>query len=280
MTGGAGGRARVMGGHSVPGLVAASSRFLMVNRTNANWTMRQAAPYPDLMTYDLFLGDRMYSSWSLRGWLTCAAFDLPVTTHFVGLYSGTMAEDLASLAPARLVPVLRTPEGGVIGESLAIAETLAERHPDAGLWPAAPELRATARWLCAEMVSGFSALRTDCPMQFQRIYPTFSPSQAVRSDLERIEALWSHARSRSGAAQAWLFGAYSLADVFYTPVAARILGYNLPVSDRARTYCRALLETEAVCAWRKAAQDDSYDREPYARDLPSEPWPAPGSAAA
>ena len=122
------------------------------------------------MTYDLFLGDRMYSSWSLRGWLSCAAFDLPVRTNFVGLYSGTMAADLAPLAPARLVPVLRTPDGCVIGESLAIAETLAERHPEAGLWPDTPAQRATARWLCAEMVAGFAALRGDCPMQFQRIF--------------------------------------------------------------------------------------------------------------
>ena len=160
------------------------------------------------MTYDLFLGDRMYSSWSLRGWLSCAAFDLPVRTNFVGLYSGTMAADLAPLAPARLVPVLRTPDGCVIGESLAIAETLAERHPEAGLWPDTPAQRATARWLCAEMVAGFAALRGDCPMQFQRIYKDFSPSDAVRADLNRIEVLWAHGRAISGADEGWLFGRY------------------------------------------------------------------------
>ena len=82
------------------------------------------------MTYDLFIGDRTFSSWSLRAGLMMAQFDLPHRIHMVGLYSGTMAKDLAPLAPARLVPVLRTPEGDVIGESLAIAETLAERHPE------------------------------------------------------------------------------------------------------------------------------------------------------
>ncbi|MBB93515.1 MAG: glutathione S-transferase [Rhodobacteraceae bacterium] len=225
------------------------------------------------MTYDLFLGDRMYSSWSLRGWLACVAFDLPVTTHFVGLYSGTMAQDLAPLAPARLVPVLRTPDGTVIGESLALAETLAERHPDAGLWPADPAQRATARWLCAEMVAGFQALRGACPMQFQRIYRGFAASDAVRADLARIETLWTHARTVSGSDTGWLFGTYSLADVFYTPVAARIIGYDLPVSPEACAYCQALLSTGPVRQWRQDAAQVTYDPEPYPQNLSGDPWP-------
>ncbi|MAY46401.1 MAG: glutathione S-transferase [Rhodobacteraceae bacterium] len=225
------------------------------------------------MTYDLFLGDRMYSSWSLRGWLACAAFNLPVRTHFVGLYSGTMAADMAPLAPARLVPGLRTPEGLVIGESLAIAETLAERHPDAGLWPADPAHRATARWLCSEMVAGFTALRGACPMQFQRIYRGFTPDAAVRADLDRIETLWTHARTISGSDTPWLFGAYSLAEVFYTPVAARIIGYDLPVSAPARAYCQALLTTDPVRDWRRQGETVTYDPEPYGQDLPGDPWP-------
>ena len=110
------------------------------------------------MTYDLYIGDRTFSSWSLRGWMMFEKFDLPVRTHLVGLYSGTMAQDLASLAPARLVPVVRASDGLVIGESLAIAETLAERHPHEGLWPEDGAQRARARWLCAEMVAGFSTM--------------------------------------------------------------------------------------------------------------------------
>lgn len=228
-----------------------------------------------LMTYDLHIGDRMYSSWSLRGWLACAAFGLPVRVHPVGLYSGTMARDMAGLAPARLVPALRTPEGTVVGESLAIAETLAERHPEAGLWPADAAARATARWLCAEMAAGFSALRGDCPMQLHRCYRGFQPSAAVRADLARIETLWDHARAVSGAKQGWLFGGYSLADVFYTPVAARVLGYGLPVGDAARAYCLALLRTAPMRDWRAQAQAAAlHDPEPHALDLPADPWPA------
>ncbi|MGV6850260.1 MAG: glutathione S-transferase [Marinibacterium sp.] len=225
------------------------------------------------MTYDLFLGDAMYSSWSLRGWLACTAFGLDVRPHFVGLYTGTMAEDLAPLAPARLVPVLRLPDGTVVGESLAIGETLAERHPGAGHWPADPAARATARWLCAEMVSGFAALRGDCPMQFQRIYSGFAPSQAVLGDLDRLVRLWDHARAVSGTPTPWLFGAFSLADVFYTPVAARIVGYGLPIGASGRAYCDALLATPQVRQWRDIARTVTYDPEPYPQDLPGDPWP-------
>lgn len=225
------------------------------------------------MTYDLFIGDKMYSSWSLRGWLMLEKFNLPHRVTMVGLYTGTMAADMAELAPARLVPALRTPEGTVVGESLAMAETLAERHPAAGLWPADPAQRAAARWLCAEMACGFSALRGDCAMQLSHVWDGFQPSDAVKADLARIETLWAHARELSGTAGGWLFGSYSLADVFYAPVAARILGYDLPVSAEARAYCEQVLSDPALQRWRMEAHEVKYDPEPYALDLPRKPWP-------
>lgn len=227
------------------------------------------------MTYDLFIGDRTFSSWSLRGWLMFAKFDLPVNTLLVGLYSGTMAEDLAPLAPARLVPVMRTPEGHVIGDTQAMGETLAERHPDAGLWPDDPEARGFARWLVAEMHSGFTALRDACPMQLLHQYQGFTPSEAVLKDLARIEDLWALARSRFGADGPWLFGRYTLADVFYAPVAARIAGYGLPVGDAAAAYVAAHLADPAFRDWRREGLTVSYDPVPYALDLPTEPWPGP-----
>ena len=225
------------------------------------------------MTYDLFIGDKTYSSWSLRGWLMFHKFNLPVRDHAVGLYAGTMATDLAQLAPARLVPVMRMPDGTVVGETLAMAETLAEHHPDAGLWPADPAHRATARWLVAEMCAGFSDLRAECPMQLVRVYRGFAPSDAVRADLDRLETLWAHARHVSGAQEGWLFGDYSLADVFYTPVAARIVGYNLPVSDASRAYALQLLSDPAVQRWRTEGLAVTYDPEPYVLDVATEDWP-------
>jgi glutathione S-transferase len=224
------------------------------------------------MTYDLYIGDRMFSSWSLRGWLMLEKFAIPHNTHMIGLYSGTMAKDMEKLAPARLVPTLRTPEGTIVGESLAMGETLAEQNPDAGLWPNDPAQRATARWLCAEMVGGFGALRGDCAMQLRHIWQGFKPSDAVKTDLARIETLWAHARTVSGCSDGFLFGAYSLADVFYTPAAARIVGYDLPVSPAARAYCNALLSDPAVLRWQQQAQEVLYDPMPYDMDLPKRPW--------
>ena len=225
------------------------------------------------MTYQIFIGDRTFSSWSLRGWLMLEKFGLPYTEHPVGLYSGTMAADLEDLHPARLVPVLRTPEGTVLGETLAIAETLAERHPHAGLWPADPALRARARWLCAEMCAGFSALRNACPMQLQHVNTGFVPDAAVRTDLERIETIWAAARTLSGTDGPWLLGAYSLADVFYAPVCARIIGYDLPVSVQARAYCAATIRDPAFRKWRAAGLKVSYDPFPYDMGLPTTAWP-------
>jgi glutathione S-transferase len=225
------------------------------------------------MTYDLYIGDRAFSSWSLRGWLMLKKFGLPFQTHLVGLYSGSMAEDLSALAPARLVPVLQTPEGWVIGETLAMAETLAERHPDAGLWPADPRCRACARWLCAEMVSGFYALRSACPMQLLYVYEGFSASSQVMADLDRIETLWASARGMAVGQGPWLFGDYSLADVFFAPVAARIIGYDLPVSDHARQYCDTTISEAAFKSWRAEGMKVDYNPVPYAMDLPRLPWP-------
>ncbi|WP_147107112.1 glutathione S-transferase [Tateyamaria sp. syn59] len=225
------------------------------------------------MTYDLYIGDRTFSSWSLRGWLMLEKFGLPHHTHMIGLYSGTMAEDMAPLAPARLVPALKLPDGTVVGESLAMAETLAERHPEAGLWPEAPAARATARWLCAEMVGGFTALRSACPMQLNRVNQGFAVSDDVQRDLDRIETLWAHA-AKFKTDGPWLLGAYSLADVFYAPVCARMVGYDLPVSEATRSYCMTTITDTAFQAWRAEGQKITYDPFPYDMGLPQGAWPA------
>lgn len=227
------------------------------------------------MTYDLFIGDRAFSSWSMRGWLMLEKFGLEHRTHMVGLYSGTMARDLAPLAPARLVPVLRDASGTVIFDSLAMAETLAERHPNAEHWPEEPAARALARSIVAEMHSGFAALRGDCPMQLLHRLEGFAPSEAVLADLARIETLWSLARSRHGAGGPWLFGRYTLADVFYMPVAARIAGYGLPVGEAAQGYVATCLADVAFRQWRALGLTVRYNPIPYDTGLPRAPWPGP-----
>lgn len=227
------------------------------------------------MTYDLAIGDRSYSSWSLRGWLLFEKFGLPVKCHTGILYSDDFARLLADFAPARLVPAMRTPEGEVVGDTLAIAETLAERHPDAGLWPEDPAARAMARYLCAEMHSGFAALRGECPMNLRVSYADAAPQAAVLDDLARIEFLWARARTRFGAAGPWLFGRYTAADAFFAPVATRIATYNLPVGAAARDYVAAHLADPSFRRWRAMGLAEALIQPAYARPYPERPWPGP-----
>ena len=225
------------------------------------------------MTYDLVLGDRAYSSWSLRGWLLFEAFGLPKSLTMVEFSSKDVADQLASFFPARTVPTLRTPDGAILGDSLAIAEELASRHPEAGLWPADPFARATARALSAEMHSGFAALRTECPMNLRAAYSDFPVSEAVRADLRRLEVIWTHAREKCGGSGPWLCGEYSIADAMYAPVAARIAGYGLPVNSTAQDYVNAHLSDPAFRRWRAMSLAKGPDLPWYAMDHTQTPWP-------
>ena len=225
------------------------------------------------MTYDLAIGDRAYSSWSLRGWLLFDAFDIPVKTHSARLYTNELAQLLTGYFPGKTAPTMRTPEGVVVSESLAIAEELSSRHPNAGLWPADPRLRATARMLAAEMHAGFTALRSHCPMNLRVSYTDCAPPDAVLADLARLELLWEWARDMSGGP--WLCGDYSAADAFYAPVAARIATYNLPVSPHALAYVAQHLAHPSFRRWRAMGMVDGADQDFYRRDYPLRPWPGP-----
>jgi glutathione S-transferase len=232
------------------------------------------------MTYDLAIGDRTYSSWSLRGWLLFDRFGLPVRTHLGRLYSKDFDRLLAEFPPARLVPALRLPDGNVIGETLAIAETLAERHPEVGIWPKDPTARAIARYMAAEMHAAFGALRGDCPMNLAKSYANSAPRPEVLADLARIELIWARARDRFGAAGPWLFGTYSAADAFFAPIAARIAGYNLPVGDAAAAYVAAHLADPSFRRWRAMGWAAHHEQPTYSKAYAERPWPGPSPVAA
>ncbi len=227
------------------------------------------------MTYDLCIADRGYSSWSLRGWLLFAAFGLQPRLTVARLYEPAFAETLKTFFPARTVPALRLPEGVVIAESLAIAEELATRHPEAGHWPTDPKARAIARALAAEMHAGFTALRSHCPMNLRLSYTGCEPPQAVLDDLARLETLWAWARAETGASGPWLCGEYSVADAFFAPVAARVAGYALPVSPAAQAYVEAHLAHPAFRRWRAMGLVDGPDQSFYDRPWPRRAWPGP-----
>lgn len=234
--------------------------------------------------YDLAIGDRAYSSWSLRGWLLFDAFDIPCRIRFARLYTDQLPTLLRQFPPARTVPTIRTPDGVVIPESLAIAEELASRHPQAGIWPQDARARAVARVLAAEMHAGFTALRGHCPMNLRVSYTDCAPPQPVLDDLQRLETIWNWAWDQTGGTPAggapWLCGAYSAADAFYAPVATRIATYNLPVSDRAMAYVQAHLAHPSFRRWRAMGLVDGADLDFYRRDYPTRPWPGPLPLAA
>lgn len=231
------------------------------------------------MTYDLVIGDRAYSSWSLRGWLLFDAFGIPVKLHTARLYTDELPNLLKDFYPAKTAPTMRTPDGAVVPETIAIAEELASRHPDAGIWPDDPKARSVARVLAAEMHAGFTALRGYCPMNLRVSYADCSPPDAVLADLARLQALWAWAKQQT-AAQTWLCGAYSAADAFFAPVASRIATYNLPVNPAAMVYVQAHLAHNSFRRWRAMGMVDGADQEFYWRDYPRRQWPGPAALPA
>lgn len=233
-----------------------------------------------MTAYPLAIGDRAYSSWSLRGWLLFDAFGISVATRKARLYSDELPALLADFAPARTVPAARMPEGTVVMESLAIAEELASRHPRAGIWPEEPRARAVARVLAAEMHAGFAPLRSHCPMNLRVSYTDCAPPPPVLADLARLEQIWAWARAETGATGPWLCGPYSAADAFFAPVAGRIAGHNLPVGKAAMAYVQAHLAHPSFRRWRAMGMADGPDQPFYARDWPRRPWPGPEPLAA
>jgi glutathione S-transferase len=232
------------------------------------------------MTYDLVIGDRAYSSWSLRGWLLFDAFGIPVRTHSARLYTDELPELLKSFFPGRTAPTMRTPDGVVVPETIAIAEELASRHPGAALWPDDPKARAVARVLAAEMHAGFGALRSHCPMNLRVSYTDCAPPPEVLADLARLEVIWAWAKRETGSDGPWLCGEYSAADAFFAPVATRIATYNLPVNAAAMSYVQAHLAHPSFRRWRAMGLVDGADQDFYRRDYPRRPWPGPEPLAA
>ena len=232
------------------------------------------------MTYDLIIGDYAFSSWSMRAWLLFDRFGIERRQAQICFDDGAVPDLMPNWAPARTVPSVRTPEGALVGESLAIAEELASRHPDLGLWPGTPLARATARAATAEMHAGFTALRSDCPMNLRKAYTDFAPSDPVQRDLRRLEVVWDHARATCAPEGPWLCGAYGIVDAFYAPVAARIAGYGLTVSPSAQAYVDAHLADPSFRRWRALALVNGPDLERYRRDYATDIWPGPERRAA
>lgn len=205
------------------------------------------------MSLKIVVGSKNLSSWSLRPWLALAVTGAPFTEEVVLLDKPDTKERLLARSPTGKVPVL-VDDGLVIHESLAICEHLAERFPDAQLWPADPAARSLARAYSCEMHAGFQSLRREMPMHLtKRITKAVTPE--VAADIARLVTIFRTTRSAHGGAGAYLFGRYSIADAMFTPVATRFRSYGVVIEDPiARDYCASLLSHPAFLRWEEAAK--------------------------
>ena len=190
----------------------------------------------------LIIGTKAWSSWSLRPWLVLRKSGLAFEEMLIALRWEGAADAIAAISPSKRVPVLRDGELG-IWDSLAICEYVAERAPEAGLWPTDPAARAIARSVTAEMHSGFAALRNACPMDLA-LRTTLTLDAEVEADVRRIVSLWRECRRRFAGAGPWLFGHWTIADAFYAPVATRFRSYGIdPAAYGDQGPAQAYLET-------------------------------------
>ena len=219
---------------------------------------------------ELIIGDYNYSTWSMRPWLFVHKHSLPVEVKRYGLSSSTMEQVLAKRFSAGKVPVLLD-EGKDVWDSLAILEYLGERFPDIDPWPQAIGERAIARSVCAEMHSSFAALRSEAPMNIKRRFPGYRLSEAALKDLNRIQAVWRYCRKNFGHAGPWLFGAFSIADAMYAPVAMRFRSVAVELDDVSRQYCQTMQSDSSVKEWVRRALQENHRVDEDELDWPSEP---------
>lgn len=203
----------------------------------------------------LLIGNRNYSTWSLRPWLVLRHFEIAFEDEVLQLAGPGWRENLAARSPTGKVPVLVDGDL-VVPETLAIIEYLADRFPDKAIWPEDRSDRALARAAASEMHAGFSSLRTHAPMNLRASHPGKVDLDAVRKDLHRVEQLWGGLLARSGGP--YLFGAFSAADAMFAPLATRLRTYDLPVSDVAGRYVEAIYALPAFQDWLSQALQEPW----------------------
>ncbi len=205
----------------------------------------------------LVIGNKTYSSWSLRAWLAVKVTGAPFEEKLILLDTPTFAKEVRAISPAGKVPTL-IDSGVTVWDLLAITEYLAEKFPEAGLWPKDAVARAHARAIVAEMHSGFGALRSGYPMNLRRKAGARKNTPDAGGDLARVRQIWREARERFGGQGDYLFGAFSAADCFYAPVASRFTTYALPLDPVGASYAAAVMEHSFMREWRTEAAKEPW----------------------
>ena len=224
------------------------------------------------MSMQLFIGNKNYSSWSMRPWVLLRQAEIPFAEVMLRFDAFTpdskFKTDLARHSPAGRVPVL-VDDGFAVWDTLAIAEYLAEKYPDRQLWPVERQARARARSVCAEMHAGFGALRSHFPMNIEAALPevgqrVLREQAPVRADVDRLVQMWSELLVAHGGPM--LFGEFSIADAFFAPVVKRLVSYAVPVPAAIAAYIERVQALPGVLAWSEGAlaeHDFLEFEEPY-----------------
>ena len=205
----------------------------------------------------LVIGNKAYSSWSLRPWLALRHIGVPFTEILAPLGQPDSRANILRHSPSGRVPLLKHGER-TVWDSLAICEYLAETYPEARLWPEEAYARAVARSVSAEMHSGFADLRTNMFMDLKRKRPGEGRSDACLADIARVTEIWRDARARFGTGGPYLFGRFSVADCMYAPVATRFETYGVELDPVCRAYADALLALPALREWSEAARAEPW----------------------
>ncbi|WP_211442300.1 glutathione S-transferase family protein [Collimonas humicola] len=199
----------------------------------------------------LVIGNKNYSSWSMRPWVAMTAFGIPFKEHKILLRQPHTANEIGRYSASGRVPILLVGETPV-WDSLAICEYLADQFPDLGMWPQDTLARATARSICAEMHSGFAALRADMPMDIRAHKPGHGRTAGSQADIARVVEIWETCLSEFGHHQ-FLFGAFSIADAYFAPVVMRFHSYGVSLAPALQAYAERVQAHPAVARWMREA---------------------------
>ena len=214
----------------------------------------------------LIIGNKNYSSWSLRAWLAAKQSGLSfdeITVPMLGeTWETAKREDEGFQASHGKVPILWDGDN-VVWDSLAILEYLADKVGRDRFWPKDDTARGMARSMACEMHSSFAALRSECPMNVRKRFEGFLPSDACKADIVRVLGMWAEARARFGSGGPFLFGTFGAADVFYAPVVSRFISYGVPVPGFASAYMQAVWEHDWMQAWIEASENEEWVIEQY-----------------
>ncbi len=207
------------------------------------------------MNATLIIGNKNYSTWSLRAWLLLREAGIEFEEHRIALDVEDTLSQIAEFTDAGRVPVLILDEC-TIWDTLAIAETVAERWPEKHLWPADPDARAHARSISAEIHSGFETLRNSMPMNCRAMGRKVPLPDNLTADIDRVIAIWSDCHKRYSADGDWLFGQFGIADAMFAPVVLRFRTYGINLPESAASYATRLLESPAMQEWLAAAETE------------------------